>query len=93
MKSIKETNPQGKRLLNYRPKHVSFQIEETECCSRWLVRGDTCICIFVLIHTTGPNWLKLFSEMIFLGQRRVLELTQTWNFNLQIILFKEFSFI
>ena len=24
----------------YRPKHVWFQIEETECCSLWLVRGD-----------------------------------------------------
>ena len=70
MKSIKETNPQGKTLLNYRPKHVSFQIEETECCSRWLVRGDTCICIFVYMlaiagRTIGPDWLKLFSEIIF----------------------------
>ena len=28
-------------MLNYRPKHVWFQIEETECCSLWLVRGET----------------------------------------------------
>jgi len=37
-------------LLNYRPKHAWCHINETECCSLWLVRG-----VYLLLYTISTR--------------------------------------
>ena len=35
--------------MNYKPKHVLFQIKETKCLSLWLVRGEP-LKSFILVN-------------------------------------------
>ena len=74
-------------MLNYRPKHVWFPIEETECCSLWLVKiSFENIAFFSLFDFYCINTMKTKVEFLSIYYFSILDINISFSLFLFIYL-------